>query len=350
MEVVFIDYAPITHKSGIRSGGHIRRYYAWLTLNKMVTKVIPFRKNNGKINYKAICIMFKKDSKIWVEYGSGRVAHMFVLFAAFIKSKGFTLHVHDFVIQQKYVDAEPPLLKRFTLRIIELLLLKRASVIILACPGLLDYFNPRKNQLIIIMPPGVGEDELINPTSNNLNPKNIALYFGSMQRKGAIPRIIELFSELKNWELNLLGLKEGVNIVDKKNVKYLGSVSHDKLHKILRGANVILIPIPKNEYLDKAMHIKMGYALLSCRPVIATKLKGISEYISMLKLEDNIIYVDEWNLETLKDALSKAQSINIDEERTLQRLRPMAWEPRFVEMMGICLSDCNNFNTGIVWK
>ena len=64
MEVIFVDWPPVKHKSNIRYGAHIRRYYAWITLNKIVDKVIPFRKENGNINWQAVINMFKKESKI----------------------------------------------------------------------------------------------------------------------------------------------------------------------------------------------------------------------------------------------------------------------------------------------
>ena len=337
-EIVFIDWAPINSKSDIRSGGHIRRYYAWITLNKMVDSVIPFRKKSGNINWKAVRHMFKKDSMLWIEYGCGGVAHLFVLFASFIRSKKLIIDLHDLAIQQKHVDKRPAFLKKIRLQLVEQLLLKRASTIIPASPGLLDYFKPKKNQKILIMPPGVGGDELITHPSDKTNKKNkIALYFGSMRRKGAIPSTMELFSKLKGWELNLIGLEEGEEILERKNVKYLGSVSHDKLAEILSDADAILIPYPKNDYLDKAMPIKLGYALKSCKPVIATRLRGVSKYISTVGLEDNVIYVDEWNLGSLKEALDKAQNLNIDADETIEKLKPMAWEPRFETAVEIAL-------------
>ena len=65
-EVVFVDRIPIYQKSDIHNGGHVRRYYVWITINKMVNDVISFRKKNGDINWKAVSCMFKKDSQIWV--------------------------------------------------------------------------------------------------------------------------------------------------------------------------------------------------------------------------------------------------------------------------------------------
>lgn len=345
MEVVFVDHAPIGQKSKISIGGQIRRYYAWITLNKIVNKVVPFRKKSGSINWKVVIKMFKKDSVLWVEYGCGGVAHLFVLLISFVSSNKLILNIHDFAVEQnRYLSNDHPFLKIIRLQIVEHLLLKRADVIILPCPGLLDYFRPKKSQKILIMPPGVGEDELFVPQTNKIeNGKKIATYFGSMNRKGAIPKIIELFSELKEWELHLIGHKGGEEIIEKKNVKYLGTVRHDKLADILSDADTILIPFQKNEYLDIAMPTKLAYALKSCRPVIVTKLKGISEHVSLMGLEENVIYREEWDIDNLKEALNKALKLKIDAEKTIERLRPMAWEPRFRKAIKIAM-DMNHRN------
>lgn len=349
-EIVFVDWVPINSKTDIYSGGHIRRYYAWITLNKMVNRVIPFREKSGNINWKAVRHMFKKDSALWVNYGCGGVAHLFVLFASFIRSKKIIIDVNDLAIQQKYVDKSPSFLKKIRLQLVERLLLKRASTIILVCPGLLDCFKPKKNQKILIMPPGVGGDELFIHPSDKIDKKNkIALYFGSMRRQDAIPSTMELFSKLKGWELHLIGREEGEEILERKNVKYLGSVSHDKLAEILSDADAILIPYPKNDYLDKAMPIKLGYALKSCKPVIATQLRGLSEYISTVGLGDNVIYVEEWNLGSLKEALDEAQNLNIDADETIEKLKPMAWEPRFETAVEIALGTSRKTHDRMEW-
>ena len=342
MNIVFVDWTPTYRKSDIRSGIVIRRYYAWTTLNKMCDNVIPFRNEKGCINWKTVIKMFDDDTKVWVEYGCGGVAHFFVLLASFIQlKKTIILNVHDFIRQQEDTGAPYPFLKKLRLHIIEQLLLKRANVIILPAPGLLDWFTPKKSQRVFMMVPGVGEDELLIPSfKNNAKDKKMktAIYFGSMRRRGIIPQIAELFSRFDGWELLLLGHKEGAKIEESEKVKYLGVVSHDKLQYILNDVDVILIALPKSDYFDKASPNKLAHALKSCKPVIATKLKGISSYVSMVGLEENVIYVDEWDIDSLEDALQKAQSLNIDAERTIEKMRFMAWEPRFEKVINIIIT------------
>ncbi|HWR26686.1 MAG TPA: glycosyltransferase [candidate division Zixibacteria bacterium] len=350
-EVIFMDHVPIKQKSDIHQGGHVRRYYAWITLNKMVESVIPFRRENGDINWHAIRCMFKKDSKIWIEYGCGTTAHLLALLASFIRSNGIVLNIHDFaVIQRRDFSKNPPFLKRFRLQVIERLLIKRSYAIILAWPRMLDYFKPGRNQQLLIMVPGVGEDELITHLSNkNKNSRKIALYFGGMRRKGMIPWISELFSELNEWELHLVGLKEKEEILERENVKYTGSVSHNKLFDIICNVDLVLIPNPKNDYMDRFIPMKAAYTLLSCKPVIASRLRGLSEYISMVGLEDNVIYLDDWNRDSLKEALEKAENIKIDVEKTIEKLRPLSWEPRFKKAIEIVFDESKSSIDQFTW-
>ena len=351
MNVIFVDHIPIKQKSDIRQGGQVRRYYAWTTLNKMVENVIPFRRDNGDINWYAIRCLFKKDTKVWVEYGCGASAHIFILLASFIRPGRITLNIHDLAVHQRRdFDKNPPLIKRLRLNLIEGLLIHRAHNIILAWPRMLDYFTPGSDQRLIVMVPGVGEDEIYAHASNKNNiGRKIALYFGGMKRKGMIPWISGLFSELNDWELHLVGLKEDEDIVKSDNVKYTGSVSHNELFNIICNADIVLIPNPKNEYMDRFIPMKAAYTLLSCKPVIATRLSGLHEYISMLGLEENVIYLDEWNHDSLKEALKKAENVKIDVEKTIEKLRPLSWEPRFNKAIETIFDESHNSVNQTKW-
>ena len=349
MDIYFFDWTPIKKKSDISSGGHVRRYYSWITLNKSKNTVIPFRKENGRINWAILRYLYNKNSMIWVEYSCGRLAHFFILVLSLIRWKKIILNVHDFTIQQKYYYKDYMIFKKIQVNLLERLLLHRANTIILAWPGLIEYVTHKNKKKFFIMPPGIGVDELIVPTKNKKSKKKTALYFGSMQRKGIMTNIIDLFSQLKGWELYLVGLKEGQTIIENENVKYLGVKNHDELDDIFREVDVIIIPLPKNNYTNKTMIMKIGYALKSCRPLIVTNLEGISEYISMLELEKNAIYMNEWNLGNLKEALQNVQNINIDPETTIDKLRPMAWEPRFNNLIETVINTRNITTEKIEW-
>ena len=84
---------------------------------------------------------------------------------------------------------------------------------------------------------------------------------------------------------------------------------------------------------------------------LAHSMKGASGnlglnimYDTTLNLENNAIYMEEWTPETLKNALKKSQSLNIDSDITIQKLRPMAWEPRFIKVAKIALDISQESN------
>ena len=351
IKIIFVDHAPVKQKNDIYQGGQVRRYYAWKTLNQMAEPVIPFRKENGDINWQVISLMFRGGSRIWIEYGCGGTAHIFTLFASLVRSNKIIINVHDFAVDQRRdFDKNPSLLKRFRLNIMERLLIQRAHALILAWPGMLDYFTPRNDQKLLVMVPGVEEYETCGYVSNkNKNGRKIALYFGGMKRKGMIPWISALFSELKGWELHLIGLREGEEIVEMENVKYTGSVSHEKILDIICNADTILIPNPNNDYMNRLIPMKAGYALRSCKPVIASRLRGFSEYVTMVGLQENVIYLDDWNPDSLKEALKKAENIKIDVYKTIEKLRPLSWEPRFKKAIEVIFDESRNSVDQIEW-
>ncbi|MBZ4646274.1 MAG: hypothetical protein JG777_1763 [Clostridia bacterium] len=340
-KVLFIDWSPTGKKIEINSGNKIRRYYAWTILNEMANKVYSLRKENNYIDWTNVFKVYNGKCIVWVEYGCGSIAHLLAILLSFNHANKLVLNIHDLHMQQEHFNKSPTSLKKLRLQIIEALLLYRANTLIIPWPRLLDYFKPRTKQKIIIMPPGIGEDE-IGKVTYCKNKRKTALYFGSMRRKGIIPVVVESFSELKEWDLQLVGPKEGEEIIEKSNVKYLGSVSHQELSSIMSNADIILIPLPNNEYTNKLVPIKCIYALNSCKPVIITKLEGISEFISMLSLDKNVIYVNDWNIHNLKEALYKAANTDIDVEKTTTTLKSFTWERRFQELIRNVLEDSND--------
>lgn len=339
MKIVFVDWAPIKSVEQISNGSQIRRYYAWSALNKLFNRVTSFRKTNNMINLRAVLHLFKKDSIIWVEYGCGGVAHFFVILSSLIKSnkKKIILNVHDFTIeQQRDTYKGHSTLKSIRLQIIERLIFNQADILIIPSPGFLCYFVKNKKQKVIIMAPGLGEDDLSIPLLKS-DSKSVKIKecidFGSIRKKGIIPNIIKSFSGMKDFKLTLIGQKEGAKIEESENVMYLGTLSHPQVLKILDETDIILISLPKNEYINRTMQIRLAYALKPCKPVIASNLWGIVEYLSMVGLKENVILLDDWNTENIREALHKAQRLHIDAEKTIEKLRKMAWEPRFEKVI-----------------
>jgi hypothetical protein len=295
--------------------------------------VFPLRGYDGRLNFSSIFYLIKKNTKIWVEYGSGRTAHILVLLSSFITSKPFILNVHDFTIQERYFNRKRTFLKEMQLDLIENLLLKRANVIILAWPGLLNFFNPAIHQKVIVMAPGIEVESLCETSCYEKGSRKKALYFGGMKRKDIIPHVCSVFSKLDDWNLHLVGLKEGESIFSSSNIKYIGLFPHAELNALFHSYDVILIPLPVNKYTEYILPMKTCYALGSCRPVIMSKLPGLTKYIMDLGLSSNVIFVDNWDDSSINVALAKSLDIKIDCERTREILARLDWSRRFDEVI-----------------
>ena len=69
----------------------------------------------------------------------------------------------------------------------------------------------------------------------------------------------------------------------------------------------------------------------------------------MVGLEENVVYLDDWNPESLKGALKKAENIKIDVKNTIEKLRPLSWEPRFNKVIEIVFDDSQSSVDQVKW-
>ncbi|MCQ1535488.1 glycosyltransferase [Methanosarcina sp. KYL-1] len=341
MNVIFFDNNKIEDKKNMTYGGTVRKYYSQLALKQAGNKIYYMDSFNSL--KMLIKLSFLKNKILWFHYPSRRSMSLIAIFMSLVSRKKLILTIHDSPVAQQFdLDGKKySIFQRCSIWLIESLLIYCSHNIIIAAPGLTNYFKSLKNKHLIVMPPGIGKDELsISPTSIKCeNNKKIAVYFGSMKRGKAIPEIINIFSNFSNWELHLVGPSDGEEIAQSNNVKYLGQMDHENLIHKLRDVDVILIPYPTNDYFEICMPMKLGSALASCKPIISTQLEGISEYASYVDLNDNIMYIDKWDESNLSDALNNIQSFSIDKNTTLDKMTKMAWEQRFSELIKIVTSN-----------
>ena len=55
----------------------------------------------------------------------------------------------------------------------------------------------------------------------------------------------------------------------------------------------------------------------------------------MLGLENNVVYLDSWDKDSLKKSLNVAENIHINIDDTIEKLRPVNWEPRFEKVIEV---------------
>lgn len=335
MNVIFFENNKIEDKKNMTYGGTVRKYYSQLALKQAGNSIYYMDSLDSLrtvINY-----LFMENKLLWFHYPARRSISLIAICISMVTRKKLTLTIHDSPIAQQFaLDGKKyTFLQRYFIKIIESVLIYYSNIIIIAAPNLLDYFECPKNKHIVIMPPGVGNDELNLPriTADPKKKRKVAIYFGSMKRGTSIPDMVRIFSKIREWELHLIGPSDGEEIVQSNNIKYFGQMDHESLIYNLRDADVVLIPYPVNDYLNICMPMKLGSALACCKPIITTRLNGISQYISYVDLNENAIYIDEWDETNVLKALKDAENLSIDEKDTLEKMNKMVWEPRFMKLI-----------------
>ncbi|WP_319507164.1 glycosyltransferase [uncultured Methanolobus sp.] len=347
MTILLFDQKLIPLLEDVNNGGVIRKYFSQKSLRENGHELILVNSfNDLYLKYKCI---FDKSNIFWLHYPANKKVIILALFLSLIQRTKIILTIHDSPIEQRLGVSSKRyhLHKKYLLKLTELILLLRSSDLIFATPELIKYFKI-SNQRLFVMPPGIGEEEiqLIKDELENkivLSSKKKALYFGSMMRSGAIERLKDVFTTIPDWELILVGPLEGSTHSSKDyqdNIMYLGQKSHKEILFLFQEVDVILIPYPQNDYMNISMPIKLGYAFSSCKPIISTPLRGIKEYSSIVKLEQNIFYLDNFfDYNELVSSLDKVTSILIDKEYTLSQMGNMIWEQRLAKIIKIAISS-----------
>ena len=78
-------------------------------------------------------------------------------------------------------------------------------------------------------------------------------------------------------------------------------------------------------------------------------IAGITGQDGSYLAEHLLQYLDDWNPDSLKGALSKAENIKIDVEKTIEKLRPLSWEPRFNKAIDIIFDEFQSNGDQIEW-
>ncbi len=349
MNVIYIGQNVLNDPTSVNYGGMIRKYYS--------QKVISENGNIVFINkiadlLKLKCCFANNDYFLWVHYPLRLKLAIVAIILSFLFRKKLILIVHDLPILQRrdLSGTDYHVLKSCIHKVIQSILFKLAKFLVLCAPDLENYFSKKKDTILIVMPPGVSQKDIIIASAQNVNKrKKVAIYFGSMKRGDSISSLTNIFTNINTWELYLVGPLDAEPLQDSKNIKYLGQLNHDKSLDLLYHSDVILIPYPDTEYFNLCMPIKLGYSLISCKPIIASNLDGIKKYINYVGLTENIIYIEKWDENTLKEALEKSASINIDKHNTLEKMSLLIWEKRFQKLIDIISDEKEHNYKKAIW-
>ena len=152
--------------------------------------------------------------------------------------------------------------------------------------------------------PYVVIEGIYNPNGidfNKIEKANAILYAGKLNKEIGIQKILEVFSKIKNKDLELwfLGngdMKDEIIKASKKDsrIKYLGFKQREEVFKYLKSAKILInLRNPNDEYTKYSFPSKTFEYMVSGTPFVTTKLEGIPKeyynYIYVVKYEDTDI-------------------------------------------------------------
>ena len=145
-----------------------------------------------------------------------------------------------------------------------------------------------------------------NDFNYNIKRGKYFLYFGRLDREKGIFNLIDVFKELKNYELIILGkgeYSENLNKIDAPNIKYLGFKKGRELQEMILNSQYIVIPSECYENLPMAAVESFAMS----KPIIASNLGGLVE---MVNKENNGFLFEPRNYVSLKETIIKANNIS----------------------------------------
>lgn len=184
------------------------------------------------------------------------------------------------------------ILRRIEHLISKMTLKKSDYCITLIKPELINKYGMNEKRILAITN-GVNIDIEYPRQRETKNELFTMIYVGPMERNriSLFPSLFErLYEKIGPFNMYFIGpdILGGLNWFKKQisslspNVKinFLGRIPHEKVLYFISKSDISLCIYPKKVDLNPAYPIKLFESMFMCKPVVATKLRGISEIIT----------------------------------------------------------------------
>jgi len=195
------------------------------------------------------------------------------------------------------------------------------------------------NKKLFYFPGGVDFSKFNKKISAKKKKKNIIGYIGQVKDIIDFKLISKIAKKFQNSEIQIIGpIVTDINEIEKlKNVKFFGSISHDKIPNYVRNFDVGIIPYIKNEYTNNISPAKLNEYLSLGLPCVSTDLNEIKNFN---KQNNNVVDVSKNDGDFLKKI---KKNLNMDytqkKKKIAQRIkisRKYDWKKLFERFKDIC--------------
>lgn len=176
----------------------------------------------------------------------------------------------------------------------------------------MNFINKKNKPYVIIEGMTYSSDQPI--TSNHID-NNVMLYAGGLYEQFGIKKLIDAAKNVKipNFELHLYGEGNCIDFIHGisqkfPNIKYMGTLTLDKILEKETKAKVLINPRPSTEkFTEYSFPSKTIEYMSAARPVLTTPLKGIPD-----EYHKYLLFIQDESLTGFTKCIEKVLSIDVN--------------------------------------
>lgn len=259
----------------------------------------------------------------------------------YFKENKIVYHCVDDIAASPGMDAN-------TLNAMEAELTKKADVVFVTAPALVDKLKPFNDRVFFFNNVAdfehfsqARENKFAEPSALQKFAKPRILFIGAISDYKVDFELIEFCAKARSdWQWVMIGeVGEGQpgsgvgRLMESDNVHFLGSKAYEELPSYLQYCDVAVIPARLNQYTKSMFPMKFFEYLSAGKQVVLTNLSSVSDYQELCFIADSA----ELFLEHLGSVLD--HHVERDSGLILSVCQEQTWQKRFEDMLELTLNN-----------
>lgn len=226
------------------------------------------------------------------------------------------------------------LLRKFILHT-EPKLIRKASCVFVTAQKFYEEIQSQ-NKNTVLLPNAVSSDMFLQTKTNNNSGKRVFGYVGTIGHWFDFKAIQMILAADERNHVVLAGPCEQKKI-NHPRLTYLGTVSHDKIPKVIQSFDIALYPFLQNDLLDTIDPVKIYEYLALNKPVLAVKSRETEKFGRFVSMYENE--------EDLKTFSCRDFQVPFDtEEKRIRFVNENCWKAR-ADQITACFQKLSKANT-----